>query len=61
MIDISKQICERCLKNTVSENDKSGIFLNYRSIEIPFCNKCAVELANLMLDAVTENGWKEIK
>ena len=61
MIDITKCLCARCLKSQVSEKDSSGIFLNYQGREIPFCNACAVELANLMLEAVQENGWKEIK
>ena len=55
MIDIEKQICERCHKNHVSEKEKTGIFLTYRETNIPFCNQCAIELANLMLDAVKEN------
>lgn len=59
-IDITKCVCARCFTAKVSEKDKSGIFLNYQGEEIPFCNTCAVELANLMLDAVKENGWKEV-
>lgn len=55
MIDITKQICERCHKNHVSEKDKTGIFITYKGINIPFCNDCAIELANLMIEAVKEN------
>ena len=54
MIDIAKQICERCYKNHVSEKDKTGIFLNYKGMGIPFCNDCAIELANLKIEAVKE-------
>lgn len=61
VVDITKCVCERCLTVKVSKKDQSGIFLNYRGKEIPFCNACAVELANLMLDAVKENDWMEIK
>lgn len=61
MIDITKCLCARCLKMKVSEKDNSGIFLSYQGREIPFCNACTVELANMMLEAVKRNSWKEIE
>lgn len=61
MIDITKCLCARCFKAKVSEKDKSGIFLSYQGKEIPLCNECAIELANLILDAVRENGQEEIR
>ena len=56
MIDITKSLCERCFKEKVGEDNKSGIFLGYQGKEIPLCNKCAIEFANLILNAVKKNS-----
>lgn len=59
MIDIEKQNCYRCNKKAVSIEEKTGIILSYKQIDIYLCNECALELANLFIDAVEQNNLKE--
>ena len=53
-ININKQVCERCNKKVVND-DKDGIIMNFRGIEIVMCNECAIEFGELLITAAKNN------
>lgn len=52
-INIEKQLCDRCHKKTITE--QNAIFVTFRGVEIAFCNECAIEFGHLLIDSAKLN------